>query len=104
MSSIIIAWSLELVAKELEAYTLNVTLPIVLPFGALLTREPMAWALRPTLPHRFTAQVCGCYAVATFKRLPKFSTTLASDSRGQRAILAGINLDPRSKITTAYTF
>jgi len=23
--------------KELEAYTLNVTLPIVLPFGALLT-------------------------------------------------------------------
>jgi len=22
-----------------------------------LTREPMAWALRPTLPHRFTGQV-----------------------------------------------
>ena len=22
-----------------------------------LTREPMAWALRPTLPHRFSAQV-----------------------------------------------
>ena len=39
VSSIIIAWSLELVAKELEAYTLNVTLPIVLPFGALLTPD-----------------------------------------------------------------
>ena len=26
-------------AKELKAYTLNVTLPIVLPFGALLTPE-----------------------------------------------------------------
>jgi hypothetical protein len=61
MSSIIIAWSLELgacgcyavatfkrlpkfsttLAKELEAYTINVTLPIVLPFGALLTPDPM---------------------------------------------------------------
>ena len=27
-------------AKELEAYTINVTLPIVLPFGALLTPDP----------------------------------------------------------------
>ena len=70
------AWSL---VKELEAYTLNVTLPIVLPFGALLTRDLMAWALRPTLPHKITAQVCGCYAVATFKRLPKFSTTLVKE-------------------------
>jgi len=27
--------------KELEAYTINVTLPIVLPFGALLTPDPL---------------------------------------------------------------
>ena len=57
MSSIIIAWSLGL------GQALVRSIP-----ATNSTREPMVWALRPTLPHRFTAQVLVWGMLLTFNR------------------------------------
>ena len=43
-----------------------------------LTREPMVWALRPTLPHRFTAQVWSNSVLATALFSRWFTTHLTN--------------------------